>query len=342
MRRAGQLARPMMYGNIIRAILTLLAWLGVAVTLPAHAQTTVRYIHTDALGSVVAETDSAGNVVARREYEPYGQQLTPALQDGPGYTGHVQDAATGLTYMQQRYYDPMLAVFLSVDPIAPLGDTYHQFNRYRYGNSNPYRFTDPDGRRACGKDWDCRMAQQSGGISFSRGQITAVAKNPAAAIDKFNSIPNLQQTEAGSSRYFRNTAGLVTKASGLEVHADIASLGANRRTVVNYTLGTKDSVEVLASYSGPGVRVAIAHTHPENTSFSGRPAVYNGRWGGGFLSRDMERAYAVSEARGAGVNAYVIGIDGGIQKFDMNRMWEDVSANRNGYFNADDYISEIK
>ena len=47
--------------------------------------------------------------------------------------------------MQQRYYDPGIGRFLSVDPVAarPMGDN---FNRYWYANNNPYKFTDPDGR----------------------------------------------------------------------------------------------------------------------------------------------------------------------------------------------------
>lgn len=113
----------------------------------AQAQT-VRYYHTDALGSVVAVTDPNRNVLERREYEPYGAQLSPTVQDGPGYTGHVQDAATGLVYMQQRYYDPMLGVFLSVDPVTAYSNPISQFHRYRYANNNPYKFTDPDGRAA--------------------------------------------------------------------------------------------------------------------------------------------------------------------------------------------------
>jgi hypothetical protein len=64
-----------------------------------HAQS-VEYIHTDALGSVAAVTDANGELLHRREWEPYGAQLSPAPIDGPGYTGHVQDAATGLVYMQ--------------------------------------------------------------------------------------------------------------------------------------------------------------------------------------------------------------------------------------------------
>ena len=115
-------------------------------TLPAYAQKTVQYFHTDALGSVVAVTTANGAVIERREYEPYGAQLTPAVQDGPGYTGHVQDAATGLVYMQQRYYDPGIGRFLSVDPVTALSDPVGYFGRYHYANNNPYTFTDPDGR----------------------------------------------------------------------------------------------------------------------------------------------------------------------------------------------------
>ncbi|MEN5119137.1 RHS repeat-associated core domain-containing protein [Luteimonas sp. TWI662] len=103
--------------------------------------------HADALGSVVAVTDENGAVVERREYEPHGAQLTSALQNGPGYTGHVRDAATGLTYMQQRYYDPQIGRMLSRDPVTAYssGDM-RSFNGYAYANNNPYHFTDPDER----------------------------------------------------------------------------------------------------------------------------------------------------------------------------------------------------
>jgi len=95
----------------------------------------------------VAITDAAGNVIERNEYEPYGSDLTGA-KDGPGYTGHVSDAATGLSYMQQRYYDAQIGRFLSVDPVTADSATGANFNRYWYANNNPYKFNDPDGRLA--------------------------------------------------------------------------------------------------------------------------------------------------------------------------------------------------
>ncbi|AWV07939.1 hypothetical protein C9I47_2258 [Lysobacter maris] len=47
-----------------------------ALCLPAQAQT-VTYIHTDALGSPVVETDANRNVIERNEYEPYGRSNQP-------------------------------------------------------------------------------------------------------------------------------------------------------------------------------------------------------------------------------------------------------------------------
>ena len=98
--------------HLLRVVVCLAMWL--ALVAVAQAQTVVEYIHTDALGTPVAVTNSAGAVIERSVYEPYGQLINRALTDGPGFTGHVQDAATGLTYMQQRYYDPQVGVFLSV------------------------------------------------------------------------------------------------------------------------------------------------------------------------------------------------------------------------------------
>ena len=104
------------------------------------------FAHTDALGSPIAKTSTTGALLSRTEYEPYG---TTAQGDNPtvvGFTGHVNDPDTGLVHMQQRYYDPLAARFLSEDPVMTDGNTGASFNRYVYGNNNPYRYLDPDGR----------------------------------------------------------------------------------------------------------------------------------------------------------------------------------------------------
>lgn len=130
-----------------RPLCMFLAAFGLMLGLGAAQAQTVIYYHTDALGSPVATTDAAGNVIERSEYEPYGRLLNRPLADGPGYTGHVSDAQTGLSYMQQRYYDSSIGMMLSVDPISVDTTIAWNFCRYCYSANNPYTFTDPDGRR---------------------------------------------------------------------------------------------------------------------------------------------------------------------------------------------------
>ena len=123
---------------------------------------TTNYEHTDALHSPIAETDSAGNVSGGKRYTPYGEPGDSIYMQGPGYTGHVTDAATGLTYAQQRYYDPLLGIFYSTDPMLADPNTGAGFCRYCYANNNPYRFTDPDGRNG---------VEAFGGLLYQTGQF---------------------------------------------------------------------------------------------------------------------------------------------------------------------------
>ena len=106
--------------------------------------------HADHLGSPVAATDAGGNVLWREQYTAFGEKrLDPALNfDNEGFTGHIDDAATGLTYMQARYYDPVIGRFLSNDPVAFAPDRPQYFNRYSYALNDPVNKIDPDGEFA--------------------------------------------------------------------------------------------------------------------------------------------------------------------------------------------------
>lgn len=141
------------------------AWRGTATTCvtrlggPREVElvNTVRFLHTDMLGSPVAETDENGLVVRRLHYEAYGAPVDGSTPNGPGFTGHVADEASGLVYMQQRYYDPLAGRFLSLDPIVADSTSGYGFNRFAYANSSPLTLIDPDGRSTCA-NVDCSMS----------------------------------------------------------------------------------------------------------------------------------------------------------------------------------------
>ncbi|MBR9908482.1 MAG: hypothetical protein GYB30_10615 [Gammaproteobacteria bacterium] len=105
----------------------------------------VTFVHTDVLGSPVAETNSDGQLVRLSHYKPFGEELEQK-KDDVAYTGHKYDAALGLIYMQARYYDPVIGRFYSNDPVGyTSANPVMSFNRYLYVNNNPYKYTDPNG-----------------------------------------------------------------------------------------------------------------------------------------------------------------------------------------------------
>lgn len=108
-----------------------------------------RAVHTDVIGSVRQKTDAFGTIVHEDVRAPYGSTLVGwQYQNGPAFTGHMEDGATGLTYMKARYYDPVAMRFISPDPVYVDLSTGGNFNRYWYANNNPYSYVDPDGRLA--------------------------------------------------------------------------------------------------------------------------------------------------------------------------------------------------
>lgn len=117
----------------------------------AHGQQdTVTYVYTDPQGTPLAEADAKGNITATFDYTPYGTTALGTPPNGPGYTGHVNDPETDLTYMQARYYDPATGHFLSVDHAPPKAGDLNYFNRYAYVGNNPILRTDPTGDYLCG------------------------------------------------------------------------------------------------------------------------------------------------------------------------------------------------
>ncbi|WP_265583775.1 RHS repeat domain-containing protein [Chitinimonas koreensis] len=107
-----------------------------------------KWMHHDHLGSVIAVTDEAGAVVARYRYDPWGNQVRSAGSVDPtrrGYTGHEEIDGLGLVNMNGRVYDPVVARFLSVDPVLQDASNWQNYNRYSYVLNNPLMLTDPSG-----------------------------------------------------------------------------------------------------------------------------------------------------------------------------------------------------
>lgn len=159
------------------------------------AQDLITYYHTDTTGSPIAATDANGNVLWREHFAPYGERLRQDISPRTNrmwFTGHHHNDDTGLTYAGARHYDPMIGRFTGIDPVGTDPEDQFSFNRYVYGNNNPYRYVDPDGRSAITKA--VKFALKGGDVAATLADTTqdlAIVANPAA--------PPLQRVFAGAS-----------------------------------------------------------------------------------------------------------------------------------------------
>jgi RHS repeat-associated protein len=124
-------------------ITTLLTGLGIGEYLTRTDAAGTRNVLTDALGSTVALTDTAGVVGTQYTYEPFGETAVTGTPDASEfqYTGRENDN-TGLYYYRARYYHPQLQRFISEEPWRFLGGDP---NLYAYVFNNPTNDTDPLG-----------------------------------------------------------------------------------------------------------------------------------------------------------------------------------------------------
>ncbi|MCG3113837.1 MAG: hypothetical protein MCM46_18690 [Candidatus Manganitrophus sp. SB1] len=113
---------------------------------PVTTTDEIKYFHADHLGSTSVVTDQAGGKIAEYIYRPYGDNFLIAGSDFRyKYTSQEKDDQTGLYFYNARYYDPVLARFISPDSILPDLANPQAFNRYSYVYNNPLIYTDPTG-----------------------------------------------------------------------------------------------------------------------------------------------------------------------------------------------------
>jgi len=105
----------------------------------------IYYYHLDHLGGTNVVTDSAGNLVERTKYYPFGE-IREGGNEKYSFTGKEKDKLTEFYYFEARYYGPEFKHFSQADVVAPNLYDPQDLNRYSYVRNNPLRYIDPTGR----------------------------------------------------------------------------------------------------------------------------------------------------------------------------------------------------
>jgi RHS repeat-associated protein len=124
---------------------------------------TTSYTTTDHLGSPRVITNATGQVTSRRDFLPFGEELTVNVgnrsanqqygtTDGirQKFTGYQKDTETSLDFAEARMYENRFGRFTAVDPLLASGKSANPqtFNRYSYTSNHPIWRVDRNGR-----DW---------------------------------------------------------------------------------------------------------------------------------------------------------------------------------------------
>ncbi|WP_239393666.1 RHS repeat-associated core domain-containing protein [Frankia sp. CiP3] len=135
-----------------------------------------QWFFCDQLGSVRALTDSTGAVVGGYGYTPWGavSAHTGAVGSVLGFTGQYTDAESGLLYLRARFYDPVTAQFLTVDPALDLTRS-----PYGYVGGNPLNDADPSG--LCGF-W-CKVGTGLGIGAAVVGTAACIVLEPCGLVE---------------------------------------------------------------------------------------------------------------------------------------------------------------
>ena len=106
-------------------------------------------------------TADIGNTKAAYDYRSFGEQVTlsqPSDKVTENFTGKEHDDEIALDYFGARYLDPMLGMWISVDPKRQFASPY----LYAGNGYNPVNGVDPDGNAA----YLYATILKSGGYSF--------------------------------------------------------------------------------------------------------------------------------------------------------------------------------
>jgi RHS repeat-associated protein len=197
-----------------------------ATTTPTTTPTT-SYMTTDHLGSPRVITDKNGNIISRRDFMPFGEEILRANSGNDSikkkFTGYEKDDETNLDFAEARMYQNKHGRFTAVDPLmasASAGNP-QTFNRYSYTGNNPISFTDPSGLNWC---------KNSGGTFFYTGQGATCGsgyddydnKQITVTSDEFYSIDGKQVAHKGDL-VFLNANGTIDIILTVEGAKEIAA-----------------------------------------------------------------------------------------------------------------------
>jgi RHS repeat-associated protein len=223
----------------------------IAMVTAAGAKT---YFHADKRGSVIAMSNSSGNMTEGPfTYDACGNMSGGTTGVPYRYVGRRYDSETGLLYNRARYLSTNLCRFLQTDSAGYKPD----MNLYAYTYNDPVNRVDPLGLYSCGnsmspdqcgeftKAQDAAKTQITGAIStlkslkadLAAGKPTAEDKQVSATLDKYlgkgagSSVNSIDRLIGSATKMLGVLSGNMPAQFGASSGSDYARADPGQLTV---------------------------------------------------------------------------------------------------------------
>lgn len=112
-----------------------------------HQDNGTAYYHVDAIGTVRAMTDAAGEVANSYVYGAFGNVLheSVSLENSLLYAGEMRDTVLGWDFLRARYSSSQVGRFVTRDAFDGLTQDALSLHRYSYVHNDPLNNIDPSG-----------------------------------------------------------------------------------------------------------------------------------------------------------------------------------------------------
>jgi RHS repeat-associated protein len=159
-------------------------------------------------GDVTGIYDASGTIVARYEYDAWGNLLE--IWDDSGYNvgelnpiryrGYYYDSETGYYYCQSRYYNPEWRRWISSDALCDTLQGILGTNMYAYGLNDPVNFSDPSGCSA--SPWDGVGLALANAATICKGIEMKAKKEGIYDKESFENTLTMEIISTGSPNAF--------------------------------------------------------------------------------------------------------------------------------------------
>ncbi len=205
----------------------------------------------------IAAGEPATAAVSRNAYAPYGvTRGGDHLNTDRGWLGQTEDATTGLTYLNARYYDPVLARFISPDPLLNPADP-KTLDPYRYADNNPVLFTDASGMSpSCSGDTTGNCSKYSNATyNYATGKTVAKQNYENAKSGKSPVNKTTPKPRAHAQYPKHGVTGVIVaqqnKAQADQKAAEASVAAAHAQAIWNYEYAQMLGMIANQSWSAP-------------------------------------------------------------------------------------------